>query len=109
MSGEGSTNKRKLEADPFHPTSKQKKDGQAAIVAQHYNSRPEVGVDKRETSQIIQLKKFNNWIKAVLIQRFTRRNFVVLDFGCGKGGDMIKWSKANIKKLVGLGIAFVDL
>lgn len=30
----------------------------------------------------------------------------VLDIGCGKGGDLIKWMKAKIKEYVGVGMHF---
>jgi mRNA (guanine-N7-)-methyltransferase len=99
------------------------------------NSRPDVGVVQRLESPIIGLKNFNNWVKSVLITRFghpalakspitgptgSRMRIArgkVLDLGCGKGGDMTKWSKANIKELIGVGqsgfsnqlIHFLDL
>ncbi len=70
------------------------------------------------------LKKFNNWVKSVMIRRFTQRrpgtvqeplyesrgrerrfrpNGRVLDLGCGKGGDIAKWDKADIQELIGIG------
>ena len=72
------------------------------------NSRQEVGVQQRELSPIIGLKKFNNWIKSVLIGKFTHRapggpGANVLDIGCGKGGDLNKWKQARIKLYVALG------
>lgn len=82
--------------------------GKAAEVASHYNSRPEVGVEHREFSPIIGLKKFNNWVKSVLIGKFAYRNrngpgAKVLDIGCGKGGDLNKWKQARIALYVGMG------
>lgn len=70
--------------------------------------RAEVGVDQREFSPIIGLKKFNNWIKSVLIGKFAFRDrgrpgAKVLDIGCGKGGDLNKWNKARIQLYVGIG------
>ncbi|WWC60216.1 uncharacterized protein I303_102782 [Kwoniella dejecticola CBS 10117] len=80
--------------------------GNNATVADHYNSRPEVGVEGREFSPIIGLKKFNNWIKSVLIGKFAHRHQgKVLDIGCGKGGDLNKWKQARIMLYVGLDIA----
>ncbi|WWC87787.1 uncharacterized protein L201_002679 [Kwoniella dendrophila CBS 6074] len=79
--------------------------GNNAAVADHYNSRPEVGVEGREFSPIIGLKKFNNWIKSVLIGKFAQRQGKVLDIGCGKGGDLNKWKQARIMLYVGLDIA----
>lgn len=72
------------------------------------NARPEVGVEHRELSPIIGLKKFNNWIKSVLIGKFAWRpkgspGANVLDIGCGKGGDLNKWKQARIRLYVGLG------
>jgi mRNA (guanine-N7-)-methyltransferase len=72
------------------------------------NSRPEVGVQHRELSPIIGLKKFNNWIKSVLIGKFAfrggnRPGANVLDLGCGKGGDLNKWKQARIRLYVGMG------
>lgn len=87
-----------------------------------------MGLAQRRDSPIIGLKNFNNWVKSVLIisqahpvvQRSeftgplvgsggggmrgpTRGAGRVLEIGCGKGGDLIKWCKARIKDLVGVG------
>jgi mRNA (guanine-N7-)-methyltransferase len=86
-----------------------------------------VGVVQRLESPIIGLKNFNNWVKSVLITRFAhpalgtrtvngsngsrgrrgRENDAgagkVLDMGCGKGGDMSKWSKARVRTFFGIG------
>lgn len=75
------------------------------------NSRPNVGVENRELSPIIGLKKFNNWIKSVLIGKFAYRGrdrpvAHILDIGCGKGGDLNKWKQARIRLYVGLGEPF---
>lgn len=90
------------------------------------NARPDVGVRQRLDSPIIGLKNFNNWVKSVLITRFAHPAFLaspsqnhqysgterrgkgaplgkILDLGCGKGGDLGKWSKARIKEYVGVG------
>lgn len=91
------------------------------------NARPDVGVRQRLDSPIIGLKNFNNWVKSVLITRFAHPALVssssnhqisggdqkgrgalssgkVLDMGCGKGGDLSKWSKARIKEYMGVGV-----
>lgn len=111
-----------------HPSQRT---GQSDVVAvqQHYNARPEVGKIKRQESPILGLKNFNNWIKAVLIAKFARPviqatnsnsrvmtlakrpkySARVLDMGCGKGGDLNKWAKAEIGAYVGVDIADVSI
>ena len=88
-------------------------------AASQDNLRPEVGVKQRRESQIIGLKNFNNWVKSVLITQFGhpalaqspsrpgRGRGKVLDMGCGKGGDLMKWSKAKIRELLAVGKAVV--
>ncbi|KAI0496627.1 hypothetical protein KFK09_022948 [Dendrobium nobile] len=77
----------------------------ARKVADHYSARSNQTLEEREASPIIHLKKLNNWIKSVLIQRYARRGDAVLDLACGKGGDLIKWDKAQIGYYVGVDIA----
>ncbi|KAL2354846.1 mRNA capping enzyme-domain-containing protein [Cryomyces antarcticus] len=81
------------------------------VVRQHYNLVPERGREWRKTdSKIKGLRSFNNWIKSAVIQKFspsedyTRHSdnrgggggpgILVLDMGCGKGGDLQKWQQA---------------
>ncbi|KAJ3105836.1 mRNA cap guanine-N7 methyltransferase [Phlyctochytrium planicorne] len=99
-----------------HPTKKLGIDdggGEGAarpsVVASHYNARPQVNVEKRQESIILQMKNFNNWIKSLLIGRYTRRGDRVLDFCCGKGGDLLKWIKADVGDLVGVDIADISI
>jgi len=96
--------------------------GVQASVTQHYNSVPEYvkerGRDwRRNESQIKGLRSFNNWVKSCIIQKFSPqakqtiqeeelgwgeaakepeeiKPLLVLDIGCGKGGDLRKWEKA---------------
>ncbi|KAI9218536.1 guanine-N(7)-methyltransferase domain-containing protein [Blastocladiella britannica] len=75
------------------------------VVAAHYNERPSNTVLERAESPIFHLRCFNNWIKAVLMNRYLRRGDVVLDMGVGKGGDLQKYDKARIGEL----FAFVDV
>lgn len=81
------------------------------VVRQHYNAVPERGREWRKTdSKIRGLRSYNNWVKSVVIQKFSpgygalglgadeqedpNRDLLVLDMGCGKGGDLQKWNSA---------------
>lgn len=58
----------------------------------------------RDQSATIFLKKFNNFIKSILINKFARElgfGISVLDLCCGRGGDIGKWHKQNILHYVG--------
>lgn len=88
--------------------------GLAPSVAAHYNSIEEKGLGERQKSPIVYLRNFNNWVKSMLIKQFVDRlcdehvdgfRPVVLDMGCGKGGDLLKWKKAEIQHLICVDIA----
>jgi mRNA (guanine-N7-)-methyltransferase len=106
-------------------------------VKQHYNAVPERGRDWRRTdSRIKGLRSFNNWVKSTIIQKFSpsedytpgaqerggmdspdgpdngrEKGLLVLDMGCGKGGDLGKWQQAPqpVDLYVGLDPADVSI
>lgn len=91
-------------------------EGHSSTVAAHYNELQEVGLEKRSQSRIFYLRNFNNWIKSILIGEFLEkvrqrksRDITVLDLGCGKGGDLLKWRKGRIGRLVCAGKIDIDM
>ncbi|CAK8682457.1 unnamed protein product [Clavelina lepadiformis] len=79
------------------------------LIASHYNRRGNTSCAERRNSKIFFMRNFNNWIKSVLIKKYvdnlreeegTRHRPTVLDLGCGKGGDLLKWNKGNIQRMV---------
>ncbi|KAJ1521034.1 hypothetical protein ONE63_002746 [Megalurothrips usitatus] len=88
------------------------------VVAAHYNSVPESGLDERSKSRILHLRNFNNWIKSMLIDEYVNKvrdskprgsSLKVLDMGCGKGGDLFKWRQGKITHLVCADIAATSI
>lgn len=67
----------------------------------------EEGKESREYSDIIFVKKFNNWVKTMLINKYCdslafRHNPSVLDLCAGKGGDIMKWVKRGVSHYVAM-------
>ncbi|KAL2835245.1 mRNA capping enzyme-domain-containing protein [Aspergillus cavernicola] len=111
--------------------------GMTDIVRQHYNAVPQRGREWRKTeSKIKGLRTFNNWVKSTLIQKFSpdeefvtrsvdtvdwangaapppsdEKRLLVIDLGCGKGGDLGKWQLAPqpIELYVGLDPADISI
>ncbi|KAL4887015.1 mRNA capping enzyme-domain-containing protein [Aspergillus karnatakaensis] len=111
--------------------------GVTDIVRQHYNAVPQRGREWRKTeSKIKGLRTFNNWVKSTLIQKFSPdeefssrsqdtkdwangappppsddKRLLVIDLGCGKGGDLGKWQLAPqpIDLYVGLDPADISI
>lgn len=99
------------------------------VVRAHYNEKKEYGKEWRTTSSRIKgLRSFNNWIKSVIIQKFgpspefllRQQNhhggtgvepLIVLDLGCGKGGDLLKWKNSphQVELYVGVDAAEVSI
>ncbi|KAM4550672.1 mRNA cap guanine-N(7) methyltransferase isoform 1-T2 [Fundulus diaphanus] len=97
------------------PTKKLRTD-HSKKVAIHYNALQEVGLAARSQSRIFYMRNFNNWLKSVLIGEILEqvrgagsRNVSVLDLGCGKGGDLLKWRRGGISHIVCADIAEVSV
>ncbi len=100
-------------------TSLQQEDeGAPSRVASHYNAREDQGRDRRNESNILHMRNFNNWIKSILISKYLRKarkhldrskKPIVFDLCCGKFGDVQKWQRGNIAYLVGADIAYKSL
>lgn len=85
-------------------TTSSNSSSEAQLVASHYNARPNTAPAERTRSAIIHLREFHNWVKSVLIREFvSQRKLKVLDLACGKGGDLMKWDKADVSVLTGVG------
>ncbi|KAK7693073.1 hypothetical protein QCA50_002638 [Cerrena zonata] len=136
--GKGNKRRRSVDFGDVNEEPAAKRSRDVGLVVEHYNARPEVGVDKRNESPIIGLKSFNNWVKSVLITQHAhpvlarspnsgpypisappgrgrlggganRAAGKVMDMGCGKGGDLSKWVKAKIREYVGIDIAEISI
>lgn len=96
-------------------------------VTNFYNELRQRDRDWRATeSKIKNLRSYNNWAKSTLIQRFSpNENYapggndgpqsdeglMVLDIGCGKGGDLQKWQNApqHVQRYIGVDPAGVSI
>lgn len=76
------------------------------IVREHYNERTFIANrSRRNLSPIIKLRNFNNAIKYMLIDKYTKKGDIVLELGCGKGGDLRKYGNAGISQFIGIDIS----
>lgn len=51
------------------------------------------------------LRRINNFIKTGILMNYVKKDDVVLDLGCGKGGDLKKYQSLKIKKYVGVDVS----
>lgn len=80
----------------------------------HYNElarkRPAV---PRSESAILWVRKFNNWVKMVLIREtcahINESDLIVHDWACGRGGDLSKWGHEKLRRYLGVDIALDSL
>ncbi|XP_034748550.1 mRNA cap guanine-N7 methyltransferase [Etheostoma cragini] len=108
--------KRRAEEDKDPPNKKLQTLDHGVKVASHYNRLQEVGLAARSRSRIFFMRNFNNWLKSVLIGEILEQvrgagtqQVSVLDLGCGKGGDLLKWRRGGISHLVCADIASVSV
>ncbi|XP_008288787.1 mRNA cap guanine-N(7) methyltransferase [Stegastes partitus] len=111
----GTKRRHEDEEEETSPTKKLATD-HSVKVATHYNRLQEVGLAARSQSRIFFMRNFNNWLKSVLIGEILEQvreagpqQVSVLDLGCGKGGDLLKWRRGGINHLVCADIAGVSV
>ena len=59
---------------------------------------------QKKTANAAGMRAFNNWIKSNMILTYCKNNSTVLDIGCGRGGDLIKFIHAGVREYVGIDI-----
>ncbi len=50
------------------------------------------------------LARFHSWVKAQLIDAFKGTGSSLFDVGCGRAGDLRKWSDARVQRVVGVDV-----
>ncbi|KAG3098778.1 hypothetical protein PI124_g16099 [Phytophthora idaei] len=102
--GRGNGNKRSFDAISRGHDDDKEKDPDAA--AAFYNQLQRRAQSDRADSLLFHMRALNNWVKSILINEYSRREGDrVLDLACGKGGDLMKWTKRNLDLYVGVDIA----
>lgn len=64
---------------------------------------------QKKTQDSMGMRAFNNWIKTNMIQTYCKSKPSVLDIGCGRGGDLIKFGNAHVGEYVGVDIDYNGL
>ncbi|WUR04192.1 mRNA cap guanine-N7 methyltransferase [Vairimorpha necatrix] len=73
-------------------------------IREHYNNLKRKS-HVRHDSETANIRYINNFIKAILIRYYVRPKMSILDLGCGRGGDLKKFSASNISEYYGLDIS----
>ena len=65
------------------------------------------------------MREYHNWIKSIIIYRYCspvkeykntqKHRTTVLDIGCGRGGDIMKWYHARVGEYVGIDIDYYGI
>ena len=52
----------------------------------------------------VQMRMYHNYIKGVLLEQVSNSGKTLLDIGVGRGGDLHKWNRYGITKVVGVDV-----
>ena len=101
------------------PDAEKNGKGIGETVAHHYNQLENAGIAVRNKSRIVTMRNFNNWIKSALISEaidrlkpkdgWSRTEIILLDIGCGKGGDLKKYKIGRVSHVTCTDIAETSL
>lgn len=85
------------------PTTYHKEIERLAKSTNNYNKQSFIYYQKK-TANAAGMRAFNNWIKSNLIITYCNNKHRILDIGCGRGGDLIKFINAGVHEYVGVDI-----
>ena len=63
----------------------------------------------RNAGSLIQYKKHANAVKRRMIEQYAGRKHMLIDLGCGRGGDIGKWRDARLERVVALDLSAKQL
>jgi len=83
----------------------QKKINQECIVKHYDDIVLKQHLHTIEKSTTNNLRCINSFIKSCILKNYVKKNDIVLDLGCGKGGDLHKYQSLKIKKYTGVDVS----
>lgn len=73
-------------------------------ILQSLENKSENQIVDRKNSIFFNMRRFHNWIKRYLLEKYSNKCINLLDLACGKGGDIHKWVDNNIRHVEGYDI-----
>ena len=86
-----------------------------ADVERHYDAQASLHVSRsaalatRRSGALYVYKKHANAVKRRMIEEFAGNASLLVDLGCGRGGDINKWKEARIRQVIALDLSAAQL
>ena len=74
-------------------------------IKDHYDAVGTTTQKARASGELFRLKKYHNSVKRSLIQKYATGCERLLDFACGRGGDLQKWHDCQVQFVKGVDIS----
>ncbi len=74
-------------------------------IQAHYNRMAQETKRQRNLDDLLPVRNFHNWIKNCLISQHCPPHARVVDFCCGKGGDLFKFKHCQVEEYCGYDFA----
>ena len=84
-------------------------------VERHYDAQASNNVSRtdalrrRKKGALINYKRHANAVKRLMIERYAGRCRLLVDLGCGRGGDINKWREASVCRVIALDLSSAQL
>jgi len=86
-----------------HPSTYSKEIDRLSKSTETYRKQNFIYYQKK-TSNAAGMRAFQNWVKSNMILTYCADKKNVLDIGCGRGGDLIKFIQADVHEYVGVDV-----